>query len=378
MPRYPQLDFLRGVAILGILLLNIVSFALPSAAYLNPAWQGTPSLADTLDWAVIDLFGELKFLTLFALLFGAGLVFQLPRGIHWITIRLGWLVVFGLLHGILLWEGDILLAWGLCGLVACRLIANNSDDNALIRSGMVFYLFGLGLLAGYALISGDQPNSDWLPQPVDVMAEQQMKLHGGWLQVSSRISQLDDRFLALFTQYGWELVGLMMIGAGLTRNGWLLGQRSASHYWYCARRLLPIGLLITATGTYLQYHTGWAFRWSGFWLQLPREIGSPFISLGYIALLHACWTTLCGWRVSQALIKVGRMAFSNYILQTLVCTLLFSWCGYFLHFSRWQLSFLVPIIWLCNVFFSLCWLSYFRQGPLEWVWRRLTQLGVRF
>ncbi len=378
MPRYPQLDFLRGLAILGILLLNIVSFALPSAAYLNPAWQGPPSQADTLDWMILDLFAELKFLSIFALLFGAGLVFQLPRGQSWLLRRLGLLMTLGLVHGLLLWEGDILLAWGITGLFACRLIANSSDNAALLRSGVVFYLFGVVMLVCYALMAGTHAGSDWLPQASEVMMEQYLKLHGGWLQVQERLSQFDGRLLALFTQYGWELIGLMLAGAALTRNGWLIGQRSRAHYWRCAGVLLGIGGIITAIGTYLQYQTQWSFRWSGFWLQAPRELGAPLMSLGYIAMTHALWPWLSSRRLCNAISRVGKMALSNYILQTLICLTLFSWGGLFLQFSRWQLTLLVPFIASVNLIFSWLWLRHYRQGPLEWGWRYLTQWLAKF
>lgn len=95
MERNLTLDFIRGVAILGILLLNIVAFGLPKAAYLNPAWSGSVSLSDAWTWAILDLFAQVKFLTLFALLFGAGLQMLLPRGKRWIQSRLTLLVMLG-------------------------------------------------------------------------------------------------------------------------------------------------------------------------------------------------------------------------------------------------------------------------------------------
>ena len=113
MQRYLALDFIRGCAILGILLLNIVGFGLPSAAYLNPAGVKPPFLM--LDRAIMDGLAQLKFLTLFALLFGAGLALQVPRGSRWISSRLTLLVFIGFIHAVFLWEGDILLDYGLIG-----------------------------------------------------------------------------------------------------------------------------------------------------------------------------------------------------------------------------------------------------------------------
>jgi len=112
MERNVTLDFIRGVAVLGILLLNITAFGLPKAAYLNPAWYGAITQSDAWTWAFLDVFAQVKFLTLFALLFGAGLQMLLPRGSRWIQSRLFLLMLLGLAHGLLLWEGDILLAYG--------------------------------------------------------------------------------------------------------------------------------------------------------------------------------------------------------------------------------------------------------------------------
>ena len=121
MERNVTLDFVRGVAILGILLLNISAFGLPKAAYLNPAWYGAITPQDAWTWAFLDLIAQVKFLTLFALLFGAGLQMLLPRGRRWIQSRLTLLVLLGFIHGLLFWDGDILLAYGVMKLASLRL-----------------------------------------------------------------------------------------------------------------------------------------------------------------------------------------------------------------------------------------------------------------
>lgn len=373
MPRHLQLDCLRGAAILGILLFNIVSFGLPSAAYLNPAWQGMPSRADTLIWLVLDVFGELKFLSLLALLFGAGIVWQLPRGMCWLRARMGWLVVFGLAHGLLLWEGDILLSWGLTGLLACRIISASRNATALLRCGIICYLVGCLVLVVYALLVGDSPGNDWLPSAAELSYERYLKLNGGWMAVSERLNQFDAKLLALVTQYGWELCGLILMGAALTRTGWLLGERSLNHYRTAALGLLLPGFAITTCGSLSQWLTGWDFRWSGFWLQIPRELASPLLALGYVALLHAIWPKIAALPLTCGLSLIGRMALSNYILQTLICLGGFSWLGGYQHYSRWQLTCWVPIIWLLNWSFSTLWSKYFSLGPLEWGWRWLTR-----
>lgn len=144
--RIAMLDCARGIAILGILLMNITAFGLPKAAYLNPAYTGSISSSEAWTWAVLDLVAQVKFLTLFALLFGGGLVLLLPRGPRWTHARLLWLMGFGVIHAIFFWDGDILLDYGLVGLLCLGLIRQSPSERSLIATGIVLYALGIGLL----------------------------------------------------------------------------------------------------------------------------------------------------------------------------------------------------------------------------------------
>ncbi|MGD8162160.1 DUF418 domain-containing protein YeiB [Pantoea sp. FN0307] len=376
MQRNITLDFIRGLAILGILLLNISGFGLPSAAYLNPAWHGQPSLSDALSWAALDLLAQSKFLTLFALLFGAGLQMLLPRGKRWLQARLSWLVIFGFIHALFLWEGDILLAYGIIGLIAWRMIRDVPSTRSLFNTGVMLYLVGVGVLLLFGLISSPEPARSWLPGAADIQYETFWKLNGGWNAVQNRLAHLSSMLLALGAQYGWQLAGLMMIGGALMRNGWLQGAFSRRHYRRTAAILLGLGWLIQLPATLLQWQLDWAFRWSAFYLQAPRDLAAPLISLGYAALCFGFWPQLARLKIIQPICCVGRMALTNYLLQTLICTTLFYHLGLFMHFDRLQLLMLVPLVWLANLLFSTLWLRRFRQGPLEWLWRKLTALAA--
>ena len=324
-PRIATLDALRGLALLGILLMNIVGFALPKAAYLNPAYQGMPSAGDQVAWLLSSLLVQGKFLTLFALLFGAGLEMLLPRGAIWIQTRLGWLVLFGLVHTLVLWDGDILLAYGLIGLVSWRMIRDAGSVRTLFNSGVTLYAIGLGML---------------------------------------------------LVQYGWQLAGLMALGAALMRSGWLRGRFPSTHYRRVGVALLLLGVAIQLPTSLLQWHLQWAYRWCGYLLQLPGELAAPLMMLGYVALIYAYWSRLAGWRLTRALERVGRMALSNYLLQTLICTTLFYRLGLFNQAGR-ALLLWVPGVWGGCLLFSWLWLRRFRQGPMEWLWRRLTSATLR-
>ncbi|MCZ7739235.1 DUF418 domain-containing protein YeiB [Klebsiella pneumoniae] len=372
MERNVTLDFVRGVAILGILLLNISAFGLPKAAYLNPAWSGSASLSDAWTWALLDLLAQVKFLTLFALLFGAGLQLLLPRGKRWIQSRLTLLALLGFIHGLFFWDGDILLAYALVGLVSWRMVREAHHVKSLFNTGVVLYLTGIAVLVLLGMISGTAANRSWAPDAANLRYEQYWKLHGGMEAVSNRADMLSDNLLALGAQYGWQLAGMMLMGAALMRSGWLKGQFSLRHYRRTGALLVAAGMAVNLPAIFAQWYLAWDYRWCAFLLQAPRELSAPLQAIGYAALAWGYWPQLCRFRLVGAIACVGRMALTNYLLQTLICTTLFYHLGLFMRFDRLQLLAFVPPIWAINLLVSSLWLRRFRQGPVEWLWRQLT------
>ncbi|WP_201519888.1 DUF418 domain-containing protein YeiB [Klebsiella pneumoniae] len=372
MERNVTLDFVRGVAILGILLLNISAFGLPKAAYLNPAWSGSASLSDAWTWALLDLLAQVKFLTLFALLFGAGLQLLLPRGKRWIQSRLTLLALLGFIHGLFFWDGDILLAYALVGLVSWRMVREAHHVKSLFNTGVVLYLTGIAVLVLLGLISGTAANRSWAPDAANLQYEQYWKLHGGMEAVSNRADMLSDNLLALGAQYGWQLAGMMLMGAALMRSGWLKGQFSLRHYRRTGALLVAAGMAVNLPAIFAQWYLAWDYRWCAFLLQAPRELSAPLQAIGYAALAWGYWPQLCRFRLVGAIACVGRMALTNYLLQTLICTTLFYHLGLFMRFDRLQLLAFVTPIWAVNLLVSSLWLRRFRQGPVEWLWRQLT------
>ncbi|HBS6641246.1 TPA: DUF418 family protein [Klebsiella pneumoniae] len=372
MERNVTLDFVRGVAILGILLLNISAFGLPKAAYLNPAWSGSASLSDAWTWALLDLLAQVKFLTLFALLFGAGLQLLLPRGKRWIQSRLTLLALLGFIHGLFFWDGDILLAYALVGLVSWRMVREAHHVKSLFNTGVVLYLTGIAVLVLLGMISGTAANRPWAPDAANLQYEQYWKLHGGMEAVSNRADMLSDNLLALGAQYGWQLAGMMLMGAALMRSGWLKGQFSLRHYRRTGALLVAAGMAVNLPAIFAQWYLAWDYRWCAFLLQAPRELSAPLQAIGYAALAWGYWPQLCRFRLVGAIACVGRMALTNYLLQTLICTTLFYHLGLFMRFDRLQLLAFVPPIWAVNLLVSSLWLRRFRQGPVEWLWRQLT------
>lgn len=372
MERNVTLDFIRGVAILGILLLNISAFGLPKAAYLNPAWYGKITASDAWTWAILDLFAQVKFLTLFALLFGAGLQMLLPRGKRWIQSRLTLLVLLGFIHGLLFWDGDILLAYGLVGLICWRLVRDAPSVKSLFNTGILLYLAGIGVLLLLGSISASETSRAWTPDASALLYEKYWKINGGMEAVSNRVDLLSNSLLALGAQYGWQLAGMMLLGAALMRSGWLKGQYSLQHYRRTGVLFVVVGMLINLPAIIVQWRLDWAYRWCAFLLQAPRELSAPFQTIGYTALMLGFWPQLSRFKLVIAIACVGRMALSNYLLQTLICTTLFYQFGLFMKFDRLTLLIFVIPVWLANLLFSWIWLRFYRQGPVEWLWRQLT------
>lgn len=372
MQRNPTLDFIRGAAVLGILLLNIVAFGLPKAAYLNPAWAGETASGDILTWALLDLFAQSKFLTLFALLFGAGLYSQLARGKRWLQTRLSLLVLLGFLHILALWEGDILLSYGLVGLICWRMIRDAQNTRQLANTGIMLYGIGVAILLLLGGLQRSGTGREWQPDAASLIDERLWRIGGGTAGAAHRLDMLGENLLALGVQYGWLLAGMMLTGAALMRSGWLAGRFSQRHYRRCGWVFVSLGMLINGAGILGQWRVNWDYRWCAFLLQVPRDISAPFQALGYAALAFGYWPLLSRCAMVPAVARVGRMALTNYLLQSVLCVGLFWYGGLFMSFSRWQLLAFIPAIWTVNLLFSTLWLRYFPQGPLEWGWRTLS------
>ncbi|HBT1982993.1 TPA: DUF418 domain-containing protein, partial [Klebsiella pneumoniae] len=147
---------------------------------------------------------------------------------------------------------------------------------------------------------------------------------------------------------------------------------SLRHYRRTGALLVAAGMAVNLPAIFAQWYLAWDYRWCAFLLQAPRELSAPLQAIGYAALAWGYWPQLCRFRLVGAIACVGRMALTNYLLQTLICTTLFYHLGLFMRFDRLQLLAFVPPIWAVNLLVSSLWLRRFRQGPVEWLWRQLT------
>ncbi|WP_340615571.1 DUF418 domain-containing protein YeiB [Xenorhabdus entomophaga] len=367
--RVEVIDSLRGFAILGILLLNISGFALPYAAYMNLFYNDSVSSSDVVTWLMLNTFTQGKFLFILTLLFGASLELLQQRGRDWNIPRLLILAVIGLLHGILLWDGDILLSYGIVGLLAWHFI---NKRQKLFGTAATLYLFGVMMFYLLGLFPVGDNNSFWQPTPEDLFHESYWKTHGGLLAIEHRIRQISGIMIVVVVQYGWQIIGVMLFGAMLLRNGWLKGEFSRKHYRRLALCLIFVGMVLQCIALSIQYLYPYSYFASWTVRYTITELATPLLALAYISLIYGFWSTISRWKIAFWLRQVGRMALSSYLLQTLICTTFFYRFELFGRFTRLELMAFVPFIWALNIGFACWWLNRYSQGPMEKLWRSLT------
>ena len=388
--RIVSIDVLRGFALLGILPMNIQYFSMISAAYGNPTAYGDLHGANYWVWLLCHVLADQKFMTIFSMLFGAGILLMTSRieatgkpsaALHY--RRMGWLILFGLAHAYLLWSGDILVAYGMCGLLVylCRKLR----PRTLLVLGLLTIAVASGSLASYGAWS-----RHWSPAQLQIAREQlwmptasqtanEIRAYRGtWTaQMKFRVPdsvQMETIFFVAFTF--WRVTGLMLAGMALFKLGVFSAKQPASLYWTMIAIALCYGIPLTLYGTHRDFAAGWDFRYSFFYGTQFNYWASLLVSLGWVgAVMLACRATAL-LPFTARLAAVGRMAFTNYIMHTIICTTLFYGHGFGL-FGKierlWQFA-IVLAIWALQLVVSPIWLKHFFFGPLEWLWRCLTYL----
>ncbi|AGB35996.1 DUF418 domain-containing protein [Natronococcus occultus] len=378
--RIVALDALRGFALLGILIINIRIFAMPEATLANPTAYGDFTGSNYWAWFVGHVLAEQKFITLFTILFGGGVVLftrnAAQRGdpvTQLYTRRFGWLVAIGLAHAYLLWYGDILVAYGLCAFGVVLLRDLPARTLAVAGVGLVAIPSLTEIVSGLTMDPAAIATT-WQPPESALRAEIET-YRGGWVeQLGHRVPTSLERQSVGFLGYtAWRVAGAMLFGMALFKWGILTNERSSRLY----RRLIAVGavggLAVILAGVWYIEANDWAPGAALFWRQF-NYWGSFLLAGAYLGAVML----YCRWRPAgietRALAAVGRTAFTNYLLQTVLATLIFygHGLGLFGQLSRVELLGVVAAIWAIQIFLSVLWLRYFRFGPIEWLWRTLT------
>jgi len=409
--RIESLDVFRGFALLGILLLNIIGFGLLSPSYSSPAFDLVgASMANVFTWATVELFAEGAMRCLFSILFGAGVILfttgdNAKSG--WVHYkRTFWLLMFGLLNAyILLWNGDILVTYALAGALL-YLLRNRSAKTMFIIAAILIALMSL---LHFLMAFGLKDSFDAHQRVIQMEAAGESaaisdRLRGGsdgWsdfiVDFEMSKADADTEIAARTTSYAstfswnakknsdlylfvlpmfllWDALAMMLLGMGLYKTGVLQAARSVTFYKKLMYLGFSTGLLINGYEVYRAYSSGFDIFATFAQMQPTYHFGRLGIALGYIGLLG--WIVKCGYlqSLTSRLTAVGRMALTNYLMHSLICAIIFTGMGFGLlgQLQRVELYGVVIAIWLFQLWLSPIWLTKFRFGPVEWLWRTLT------
>lgn len=378
--RIHEIDGIRGFALLGILMMNIMSFATPMMQDGMDQQATERFTGQYNEWSIffINTFVTTNFYTMFSFLFGLGFYIFLSRAQNKVQStnvlflrRMGMLLIFGILHGVLLWYGDILWTYAVTGILLLFFFKLPPKINLIIGVSLLGVFTVFLLLMSILLFGVNVPVEGAFPLPFDMTEtihegsySELIILNSTFLGISlMNIIFLVPNVLAVF------LIGLYAAQKGifnhLEENKGLINKVAIVGLGIG----LPVKILTGYAVTYQSLDSAWSML-----SMLSSTMGGPLMSLGYIALF------LIIVRKLPALVKVlqpvGQMALTNYIMQTVIMMIIFY--GFNL-FNRVDAVYFIPIVlavFIVQVIYSHLWMRVFRFGPLEWIWRTVTYLKV--
>lgn len=397
--RYESLDAIRGVAVMGILAMNIIAFALPFSAYTNPLAGGAIGDLDLATWFFTFVFVDSKMRGLFSILFGASTLLVIESATtngrsaaatHY--SRMVWLGLFGLIHYYFIWFGDILFLYALCGLILFAF--RNLSVKALVIWAILFFVIAIAILGSFwlmvalaeagklptevaAQMQGDlaQLNADMGPNSAGYAKEIAAHLGNYGSIVAEKLGPRAAEPFVQALMFLWETMGLMLIGMALFKSRMLTGEWEAARYrkWALTCFLFATPPLV-GLGWY-QYANGFSAV-STFGASLSLSV--PFdvtMAIGWAALIMLLIKTAASQMVRTRLAATGRMAFTNYLVTSIVMTTIFYGYGLGLFGSvgRTALYLFCFGMWAAMLLWSKPWLDRFQYGPLEWIWRSLSR-----
>ena len=398
--RIQALDVIRGVAVMGILSVNIVDFSGPNAAYLNPAALGWPDPASMIVWALNMLFVDGKFRTLFSMLFGASMLLVIERSetagasgwtVHW--RRMAVLLLFGIAHATLIWRGDILALYAVTGLVAFA-FRNQPVERLLgwavaltLLNAILFGAIGVTLFhqqaaaslpgADALLVRNWNANFHSFYPTAEQIARDLAIYQGSWTEIAAheagKAGQIITNTLLLLP----DTLGLMLFGMAGYKSGFLTGAWDDRSYCRTAAWGISLGVAAYAALVAADLASGFSVPvlLTGFMTATaPFRIAQAF---GYAALFILL--TRAMGPIARRFAAVGRAAFTNYLGTSLLLTPVFyGWgLGYYGELTRAEAWLLVPLVWLIMLAWSKPWRDRFHYGPFEWAWRSLARGEVQ-
>lgn len=415
--RIQIIDTVRGIALLGILMMNIPYFSNPEVQSFNLNVKNEYHGVNYYTWWTVNGLFEGTMRALFSMLFGAGSILLLSRlekrnsNVNAADIyyrRLLWLFLFGMINAfIFLWPGDILYSYAICGLVLFPF--RNMKARHLFLIGIAFLLCGtakrsyemfkyhklrtngekaLLLEKQKSPLTADQKEAKekWVAfqdkQKIEnLKKEAQKDINGiskkGYFGTMGYLSSINTMIQSkiFYHYYFFDIICLLFLGMAFYKWKILTGERSKRFYWTMLATCYGIGLPLSFYEHYslvaVRFDRSLLFERFIIDIYEERRIIMALGHLSVIMLLYKYQlaTTLRNW-----LSSVGQMAFTNYLMQSLICSLIFYGYGFGLYgkLERYQEYYVVFCVWIFQIIFSNIWLYYFRFGPFEWTWRSLT------
>lgn len=408
------LDCVRGMALLGILIMNITAQGQIYLLYDSMDVRLPLTGLNFYAWGAEMFLFEGTMRGLFSILFGAGTLLLinrlqknnsglLPADIYY--RRLLWLLVFGLINAfLLLWPGDILYPYALTGLLLFP-FRNLSSKNLLIAA---FIVLAIGTYKDTAVLY-EKKNAikkgriaEQLIAQKKTLTDEQKESLGKWNEIKKKGSKdslparyaevekkiVHKNYAQIFKYYKeenvmiqsigfyngfWDMLLLFFIGMALFKNGFLVGEHATRTYILTAIVGISAGLYMN----YIDLSSMYKFQFDkikftenasfGFY-QLRRTVQT----IGYLSVLVLLYKSGIGKKIMGIFAPVGQMAFTNYLSQSIITSIFFYGLGYFAKLQRYELYYVVLGIWIFQIIFSTVWLKKFKMGPLEWLWRSLT------
>jgi uncharacterized protein len=406
--RLHSLDVIRGFALLGILLMNIVGFGL-ARAHDYPSNAGGASGLNLWFWILLHVLAEGKMRCLFSMVFGAGVILLTERaerggtsGADLFLRRNLWLLGAGILHSYLLWHGEILYAYGLCALGLYAFRKMPPKGLLSIGAAMIMVIAGCNLYAGLdtqkifeegqAAAKAESIEGKLSPADIDAMQkwkdlvkqvkpgpEEIEKINQKWRGSILDVLQVRAEGVAhwhnisYYHYYNLDVFSMMFIGMGLFQLGVFSALRSRRFYLGLAALCYGIGLPLNCYTAYTRVSTNFDIVATNYSL-VTYDIGRLSIALGHTAVLILLVKSGTLRWLTSSLGAVGQMALTNYLMHSVICSTIF--CGYgfalFGRLERYQLYYVVFGIWVFQLISSPIWLRHFQFGPAEWAWRSLT------
>jgi uncharacterized protein len=419
--RIHVLDAIRGFALLGILLMNIPYFAFPEETVANLNIRNEYSGLNYYAWWLVNMFFEGSMRGLFSMMFGAGMILLTTRLSNNSMIdsaaeiyyrRLIWLLLFGLIDAyIILWPGDILYSYAICGLFLFP-FRSMKPRHLFIVAGILMVLFTFkntyqrggpvrNKIAAEAILKKKLPPGKMTLEQKETVEkwkafQENQKLENKKKAVTQAVRKTKGTYATLFSHYAevntfleanefyengfLDCLIFMIIGIAFYKLQILTGERNVRVYFFMAL----IGYVIALPLIYYKLNIVLQAKFDVI-KSLEKsslftyEIRRLALTIGHLGTLLICYKSGLFRSIFNIWAKVGQMAFSNYLIQNISGALIFYGFGfnYFNQLDRYQLYLIVPCIWLVNILFSYTWLHYFRMGPFEWIWRSLTYWNIQ-